>query len=165
MNLTSCGLDLKSMLKIIALIDTDLPVPVAPATSRWGILARSVAKRRAADVFAERQRDLRIGAAIGLALNHFSQIDSLAARVGNFDTDHRLAWDRRQDAHADGAQRHGEIVGEHDDAPDFDAGRRLEFVHGDNRSGRTATTSPATPKSSSFFCRISELAWSVSLSI
>jgi hypothetical protein len=43
MNLTSWGLDLNKILKIIALIETDLPVPVAPATKRCGILARSVA--------------------------------------------------------------------------------------------------------------------------
>ncbi|MNP68743.1 hypothetical protein D3C76_1647400 [compost metagenome] len=39
-SLTSSGLALYRMLVIIPLIHTDLPEPVAPATNKWGILAR-----------------------------------------------------------------------------------------------------------------------------
>ena len=38
---TSSGLALKSSDKIMALIPTDLPAPVVPATKQCGILARS----------------------------------------------------------------------------------------------------------------------------
>ena len=40
---TSSGVDLKRMLLIRELMHTLLPAPVAPATSRWGIFARSAA--------------------------------------------------------------------------------------------------------------------------
>ena len=95
MNLTSCGLDLKSMLKIIALIDTDLPVPVAPATNRWGILARSVENGTPPMSLPKAKVIFESAAAIRFALDHFAQIHGLAPRIGNFDTDHRLAGDRR----------------------------------------------------------------------
>ena len=39
---TSSGVALYKMLRIMALRPTLLPLPVAPAMSRWGILARSV---------------------------------------------------------------------------------------------------------------------------
>ena len=38
---SSCGVARKSTLHNIALIAPDLPAPVVPATSRWGIFARS----------------------------------------------------------------------------------------------------------------------------
>ena len=40
-NLTSVGFALNSTLVIRVLMHTDLPEPVAPATSRWGIFAKS----------------------------------------------------------------------------------------------------------------------------
>ena len=45
---------------IMALIATDLPEPVVPATSRCGMRARSATIGRAADVLAERQRQRRV---------------------------------------------------------------------------------------------------------
>ena len=41
MSRTSFGSVLYNRLRIMALMATDLPEPVVPATSRWGILARS----------------------------------------------------------------------------------------------------------------------------
>src|SRR3972149_1520566 len=43
-NRTSSGVDVKSMLRTMAFTAMLLPVPVAPAMSRWGILARSAMK-------------------------------------------------------------------------------------------------------------------------
>ena len=41
-NLTSSGLALYKIEIIIVLIHTDLPAPVAPATSRWGSFPKSI---------------------------------------------------------------------------------------------------------------------------
>src|SRR3546814_2272763 len=41
-SLASSGPDLNRIDRIIAFTPTDLPEPVVPATSRWGIFARSV---------------------------------------------------------------------------------------------------------------------------
>ena len=46
MNDTSCGVRKSRMEQIIAFMHTDLPMPVAPATSRCGILARSATRGR-----------------------------------------------------------------------------------------------------------------------
>ena len=45
---------------MIAFRQTDLPVPVRPAMSRWGMSARSYDQRPALDVLAEEQRDLAL---------------------------------------------------------------------------------------------------------
>ncbi len=44
MKRTSSGVARKRMLDSIAFTLTDLPVPVEPAMSRWGIVARSATK-------------------------------------------------------------------------------------------------------------------------
>ena len=49
---TSSGLDLKMMLIIRVLIHTDLPEPVAPAMSRWGIFSDIRHHHLAADILA-----------------------------------------------------------------------------------------------------------------
>ena len=41
MSRTSSGFALKRIDKIIALIPTDLPAPVVPATKQWGIFTKS----------------------------------------------------------------------------------------------------------------------------
>ena len=43
---TCCGVALYSMLSSMAFKATDLPDPVVPATSRWGIFARSTTTGR-----------------------------------------------------------------------------------------------------------------------
>ena len=58
---------------------------------------------------------------------------TFARLVRHLDADHRLAGDRREDAHAERAHRHREVVGERDDAVHLDAGRGLELVGRDDR--------------------------------
>ena len=98
------------MLMIIALIATDLPLPVAPAISRCGMRARSpttgwpAVSLPSASVSVDGELRER------LRFEHLAQHDLVAPRVGDLDADHRLARHRRQDAHAGHAQRHGQIV-------------------------------------------------------
>src|SRR5258706_14912941 len=92
-------------------------------------------ERRAGDVAPERQRETGVGGLVDLALDHLAKKDLLARRVGDLDADDGLGGDRRQDADAERAERHREVVGQRDDAPDLDAGGRLELVHRDDRPG------------------------------
>ena len=59
-SLTSSGRLVIRIDRIIAFRQTDLPVPVRPAISRWGMSARSKASGDALDVLAQEQRDLAL---------------------------------------------------------------------------------------------------------
>ena len=54
-NFTASGSALNSMLSTMALRATLFPVPVAPAMSRWGILAKSAVLGAALYIFAQTQ--------------------------------------------------------------------------------------------------------------
>ena len=116
------------------LIDTDLPEPVVPATSRCGMRARSTITGSPPMVLP-RQRPMRALVCLEILRGEqLAQIDGLALGVGQLDADGVLAGDDG-DAAGDGAHRAGDVVGQADDARRLDAGRRLEFVKGDHRAG------------------------------
>ena len=130
---TSSGVARKRMLDSMALTLTDLPVPVDPAISRCGIVARSRDERLAVDGLAERQRQLRLRAPIGVRLEQLAHRDLLAIGVRNLDADRRLAGDAI-DQHRLGLHREAEIVGEAGDLAVLHAGVRLELVGRDDRA-------------------------------
>ena len=76
----------------------------------------------------------RRGVLVGGARQEIAQIDGLALVVGQLDADHVAARHGR-DPHRHGAQRAGDVVGERDHAGGAGAGRRLQLVQGDHRTG------------------------------
>ena len=115
------------------LIATDLPEPVVPATSRWGMRARSTITGSPPIVLPSARAGVVRSAEV-LAGEQFAQVDRLAALVRQLDADGVLARNDR-DAGGDGAHRAGDVVGEADDARRLDAGRGLQLVEGDHRAG------------------------------
>ncbi len=105
MKRTCSWVALNSIDRIMTLIATDLPEPVVPATSRCGILARSTAHRLAGDVLAQADGQRRAGVAIAGGIQDFAQHHHLALLVGDLQTDHRLALDDLDHAHAGHRQR------------------------------------------------------------
>ena len=130
---TSSGVARKRMLESIAFTLTDLPVPVEPAISRCGIVARSYDERLAVDGLAERQRQLRLRSPVRIGLEQLAQRDLLAVRIGNLDADRRLAGNAI-DQHRLGLHRQAEVVGQAGDLAVFHAGVRLELVGRDDRA-------------------------------
>ena len=120
----------------MAFRQTLLPVPVAPAISRWGIRARLVTtgKPRISLPRARVSLDLETGKFLGG--QDIFQSHGLPLAVGDFDADHRLARQRGDDPDADGPHGHGQIIGQTGDPADLDARGRFEFIHGDDRAGR-----------------------------
>ena len=90
--------------------------------------------RLAVDRLAERQRQLGLGRLEVAAGEDLAQIDGLALGVGQFDAD-GVAAGHDGDARGDRAHRAGDVVGKADDARRLDAGRRLQFVERDDRTG------------------------------
>ena len=88
----------------------------------------------AVDVFAQRQRELRLGAEKFLRLDHLAQPDGFALVVRHLDADGRLAG-HALDEDALGAQRQAEIVAQAGDAAVLDAGFGLELEGRDHRAG------------------------------
>ena len=114
----------------------DLPAPVVPATSRWGILARSAPIARPAmslpsHTVSGDQSGRRL-------LEDVAEVDDPPARVGDLDADRLLAGDRRQDADVGGGQRVGQVVLELGDLGHLDPGRQADLVAGDVRAGDPA---------------------------
>ena len=73
---------------------------------------RQVADERlAVDGLAERERQLRLRALVGVGLEQLAQRDLLAVRIRNLDADRRLAGDAI-DQHRLGLHRQAEVVGE-----------------------------------------------------
>ena len=89
--------------------------------------------RVAADGLAERDRQAMIRLAELFAGEKLAQIDGVAALVRQFDADGVAALNHRH-AGRDRRHRAGDVVGEPDDPRRLDAGRRLEFVKGDDRA-------------------------------
>jgi hypothetical protein len=86
-------------------------------------------------VLADGERELRLGVPVGVALHELADEDRLAPRVRHLDAHHRLARNGREDADRRRAQRHGEVVGEVDDAAHLDTRSGLELEGGDHRAG------------------------------
>ena len=106
---------------MIELMQTLLPLPVAPAISRCGIFARSADDRLAGDALAERQRQLglrvaRFGTArLSITLR---SVTSDVVVVRHLDADDRLARHRRLDAQRRRRERQREVVRERGDLVD-----------------------------------------------
>ncbi len=90
--------------------------------------------RFAGDILAQNDRQAALGIGKIGAGGQFLQHDHLAVGIGQFDAHHGLARNGR-DARADRAHIAGDIFGQADDAAGLDAGRRFQFVHGDDRAG------------------------------
>ena len=118
----------------MVLMATDLPEPVVPATKQVGHAGEIDDHRVAADGLAERDRQAMVRLAELLAGEKLAQVDGVAALVRQFDADGVAALNYR-DAGRDRGHRAGDVVGEPDDARGLDAGRRFEFVEGDDRAG------------------------------
>ena len=68
-----------------------------------------------------------------LQTDQIAEPDYGAVAVRHLDADRVLARDRRHDAHPRGGQPQRDVVGQVDDAGDFDARRRQDLEHGDHR--------------------------------
>ena len=95
---------------------------------------REVADERlAVDGLAERERQLRLRAPVGVRLEQLAQRNLFAVRVGNLDADGGLAGNAI-DQHRLGLHRQAEVVGEAGDLAVFHAGVGLELVGRDDRT-------------------------------
>ena len=90
--------------------------------------AREIGKDRlAADVLAERDRQVEVRLLEGLRAQHLAQEDGLALGVRQLDADGVAAL-HHSDAGRDGAHRARNVISQADDAGGLDAGRGFEFV-------------------------------------
>ena len=119
----------------MAFKQTDLPVPVRPAISRWGISARSKTRGwpltslpRNSGMRHSWNRPCDPG-------DHVAQPDHVAVVVGHLDADRRLARDRRHDPDARHGQGDRQVVGQAHDLRDAQAGLELDLELGDHRAG------------------------------
>src|SRR5579859_1718322 len=119
---TSSGVACVRKLPMMALRATDLPEPVAPAISRWGIRARSPTRTAPATSLPSAiQFRFRFRSGVFFAFQHLAQGDEAAILVGNFYADVGTA--RHGGFHADrfGLQHQGEVVLQGHDAADASA--------------------------------------------
>ena len=130
---TSSGVARKRMLVSIAFRPTDLPVPVDPAISRCGIVAEVGHERLAVDGLAERERQLRGRALIGVGLEQLAQRNRLAIRIRDLDADRRLAGNAL-DQHRLRLHRQAQVVGQPGDLAVLHAGVGLELEGRDDRA-------------------------------
>src|SRR5471030_1815830 len=99
---TSAGSDLYSSDKIVALMPTDLPEPVVPATSKCGILARSATIGLPA--MSLPRATVRLdGLSLDLGADDFAQTHDLALGIGQLQR--HIVFAREGLDHADGRQR------------------------------------------------------------
>ncbi len=113
---------------------TLLPVPVAPAISRWGIVARSV-DQTSPFTALPRARVRRPEARRNTSdSSDLAQVDRLPHLVRDLDPDVALAA-HAVDADRLGLEGEGQVVGEPDDLRVLDAGVGLELVGGDDGPG------------------------------
>ena len=111
----------------------DLPAPVAPAMSRWGVVARLRNTAPPGDVLADRDVE-RVGGLTGLGSGQdVAERHELAGVVRYLDADGRPARDRRQDAHVGRRHGVGDVPLQRRDPGDLDPGPELELVPGDRR--------------------------------
>ena len=131
---TSSGVARKRMLESIALTLTDLPVPVEPAISRCGIVARSLTNGSPWMVLPSASVSLR-RASGGRRPIRAARACEICSRFGfgNLDADGGLAGDA-VDQHRLGLHRQAEVVGEAGDLAVLHAGVRLELVGRDDRA-------------------------------
>ena len=138
-----------------ALTMTLLPEPVAPAMSRWGILARSTAWAVPATSRPRANVSFDSVALNGDLLEDPPEGDDVEVLVRDLDADGALARDRRLDPEAPGGQGHREVVGEGLDPAHPDVDGRLDLVLGDDRAGVAADDLGLIPKLASFLTMIS----------
>ena len=132
---TSSGRLVIKIDRIIAFRQTDLPVPVLPAISRWGMSARSNTMGVPFTSLPRIQGDLAGPAARLDAGDHLAEPDHDAAIVGDLDADGRLARNRRHDPHAGHRQGDGQVVGQAHDPRYPQAGLQLDLELRDHRAG------------------------------
>ncbi len=113
---------------------TLLPAPVAPATSRCGMVVEVGVIGLAVDVGAQRHGEHRRGFAEAVVGEQRAQTDDAAFLVGHLDAQGR-APGHAVDAHRLGLERQGKVVLQVDDLADLDARGRLELEHRDDRAG------------------------------
>ena len=140
---------------IMELTQTDLPLPVEPAISRWGILQRSATCAVPAMSFAEGHRQRAAHVDIILGFKDCADVDGGADLVRNLDADGGLAGDGRFNAHTRGGQVQGDVVGQACDAADLDTGLGLQLIPGDGRPRQMSSIVVLTPKLSSVLTRMS----------
>ena len=107
---------------MIVLIATDLPEPVAPAISRWGILARSAMTGLPFQVPAQRDRQTPRAMLPFLATRTgLAEVHHPGHRIGHLDPDRPLPGNRR---HPDRGRPHGDrhVVGQRGDPAGLDPG-------------------------------------------
>ncbi len=118
----------------MALMQLDLPAPVAPAIKQVRHLGEVHHHRAAGDVLAESDLE-RMGGRAGLGAGQdVAQRNQLALAVRHLDADGRATRNRRQDPHVGRRHRIGDVLVEAGDPGDFHAGAELEFVAGDRRT-------------------------------
>ncbi len=86
------------------------------------------------DIFAQTHRHFRIGIVELFRFQNLSQADQFAPRIGNLDTDSRLAGNAL-DQNRFGLQTQAQVFGEGYDATVLDARFRLELEGRDHRAG------------------------------
>ena len=118
----------------MVLIATDLPEPVVPAISRCGIRARSTTTGSPPMVLPRQSGSFDGRVVVFARGQQLAEIDFLAELVRQFDAD-GVAARHHGDAGRHRAHRARNVVGKADHARRLDAGRGLEFVEGDHRTG------------------------------
>ena len=88
----------------------------------------------AINIFAQRQRNARLGVAPFLGFEQVAHDDLGLDGVGHFDTDRTFARDRRENVNALGLERGGDVIVERGDFFQLHAGRGMQFVTRDRRA-------------------------------
>ena len=106
---------------MMELMQTDLPVPVAPAMRR-GHTRHIRYRGLALHIFAQRdgQFELLLGGLEDFTLHQLAQTHHIAGAVGDFDTHIICAGDGGFNTHIGGGQGQGQVVGQPGNFTDFD---------------------------------------------
>ena len=160
-SLTSSGLERNSRLMMMLLTQTDLPLPVLPAMSRWGILHRSATwpRRRCpcpAQCPSARSSAKSSGSRRRCGCRPAFSYGS-APRCPR-----RLAGDGCLHADIGHRQVQGDVVRQRSDAAYLDARHGLDFIPGDRRAAGNIQHTVRTPKLSSVSTSFWALAFSSS---
>ena len=138
---TSFGEERSRIEDSIVFTHPDLPEPVVPATSRWGIFARSVQTEFPAMSFPSQtdSGEPEDGAAFTeVTAEDVAQVHHAVQLVGHLHPDRLLAGDRGQDADVGRGERVGDVVLELRHLRDLGAGREPQLVARDARPGDAA---------------------------
>jgi len=87
----------------------------------------------------------------GLGFQNYPDGHHFPPVVREFNTDRGFAGDWRHHAETGGFKRHGQVIGETDNATDLDSRCRSIFIHGDHRPGRNPHHFSLNPEVSQFF--------------